>query len=76
MGRFEVARAFTKAGIKMDFRFASRLLYYATNKGKAYLIVEGGQGNDDAFGSEEAYKKYKYKVRDELMKRAKININQ
>ena len=61
VGRFDVAQAFTVAGIKMDFRLAEALLEYASKKRKAYLIAEGGQGNDAYYGSNALLKKYQQK---------------
>jgi len=58
MGRFEVAQSFTSAGFKMDFRFAERLLDYATKKKKVYLVFDSDRGQDDSYGSKAAYDKY------------------
>ena len=58
VNRFDTAYAFTNAGMKMDFRLAEALLAYATKKGKAYLIVEGGSDGDAYFGTKKLYEKY------------------
>lgn len=58
VGRFDVAKAFTDAGIKMDFRLAEQLLAYACKKRKAFLVADSGQGHDACYGSKAQYDKY------------------
>ncbi len=58
MSRYPVAKAFTSAGIKMDFHFAQKLLAHAVKKRKAVLLNESGQANDDIYCSRSVHRKH------------------
>lgn len=57
VSRFSVAKEFSDAGIKMDFRYAECLLMYAVKKKKACLVFENTQHSDDQYGSDDVYQK-------------------
>ncbi len=58
VGRFDVAKAFTLAGIKIDFHLAEQLLEHACKKRIAYLIMDSSQCTDAGYGSRLQYIKH------------------